>query len=242
MKKSAFKIFTYSMFAASAVVVAGFTTSHSQAPKIIAEPEDELVGAGTEASLVVQANYGEHYQWFRNGAAIPGATKSILSFAKIDIKDAGNYSCNISGGEKTVSTRMASVMVYVRQHAMSTASGASTTPMDGGPITVYASPVLSGGTMGSCPGAYAGYVNFRKTNAQGWGYGPSAVTPHTASDDTGRTDTIVQYTGKNGDIGCDGTSVLVPDPTYSTAYRFTIFFPSNVPTTNYPITLSGFNP
>ena len=147
----------------------------------------------------------------------------------VDIGDVGYYTCNISkdGGE-SVPTRTASLNVF--------------TALAGGPITVYGLPVISGGSQGGCPGAYAGYVNYIKTVSQGWGWAPSTnTTIHTATD-ANRTDTKVQYGGKFGDVGCNQTIVTVPSPTYSPKYRFTIYFPNNVPTNSYPITLVGFDP
>ena len=60
---------------------------------------------------------------------------------------------------------------------------------------------------------------------------------------SGGTDTKVEYLGKLGDRGCSQTTVQTPDPPVSLKYRFTIYFPSELPATNaYPITLVGFNP
>jgi hypothetical protein len=113
-----------------------------------------------------------------------------------------------------------------------------------GPQTIYATPVASGGTQGTCPGTYVGYVNYTKTIAQGWGWVPDTnnTTVFTAADGGGRTDTKVVYLGKSNDGGCDQTSVTIPNPPPSAKYRFTIYFPNNVPTTNYPIVLTGFQP
>ncbi len=111
----------------------------------------------------------------------------------------------------------------------------------GGPQTVWATPVDSGGQSGSCPGPYAGYVTYVNTNAWGWVPDTSnSNTVFTAADGGGRTDTCVVYTGKLLDRGCAQTMVTIPYPPHSTAYRFCIYFPNNVPTTNYPITLNGF--
>lgn len=107
-------------------------------------------------------------------------------------------------------------------------------------VTVYATPVVSSGSIGTCPGAYAGYVSYTKTTAQGWGWAPTN-TVHTATD-TNRTDTKVVFEGKSGDSGCNLTTVTVPHPTTSTKYRFTIYFPNNVPTNSYAIVLDGFSP
>jgi len=113
----------------------------------------------------------------------------------------------------------------------------------GPPITVFGAPVASGGTQGTCPGAYAGYVIYTKTIAQGWGWAPSTnTTTFTAADGGGRTNTKVVYNGKNFDSGCALTNVTIPNPPPSPKYRFAIYFPNNVPTTNYPIILTGFDP
>jgi len=89
---------------------------------------------------------------------------------------------------------------------------------------------------------YAGYVNYIKTISQGWGWAPTTnTTLHTATD-ANRLDTKVQYVGKFGDAGCSQTIVTVPHPTYTPKYRFTIYFPNNVPTNSYAITLVGFDP
>ncbi len=119
--------------------------------------------------------------------------------------------------------------------------GGQLDPDYGGPIIVFGTPILSGGgSGGGCPGNYAGYVNFTKTIAQGWGWAPDPNSTVYTATDNNRSDTNVQYLGKKGDNNCNQTTVTVPYPAYSAVYRFTIYFPDNVPTTNYPITLSGF--
>jgi hypothetical protein len=132
--------------------------------------------------------------------------------------------------------------------ALAVLAGCSTTPsgsikpLGGAPITVFAAPVNSGGTIPGCPGTYAGYVNYTKS-LPAWGWVPSTnTTVFTATDGSGRTDTKTVYLGKNFDTGCAQTPVTVPNPPVSAKYRFTIYFPSNVPSTNYPITLTGFDP
>lgn len=100
--------------------------------------------------------------------------------------------------------------------------------------------VNASGTNGLCPGGYIGYISYTKTTAQGWGWAPTN-TVHTATD-TNRTDTKVEFQGKNGDSGCNQTTVAVPDPTASPKYRFNVYFTSNMPTNSYPLVLTGFSP
>jgi hypothetical protein len=228
------------------ILLAAFTTGESQPPVIVSQPEDQMIRQGADATLAVTANNGDSYQWLRNGVAMPGQTRCSLSLSKVEIKDAGNYSCVVSKGLQSVASRVAALLVYIRPQPLNAAtapSGGVAQPMGSGyPITVYASPVFSAGSAGSCPGPYAGYVIYCKTAQQGWGWTPSNnASIYMAADGGGRSDTSVVYGGEYGDSGCDQTSVAV-HPAFSPAYRFAIYFPDNVPTTNYPITLTGFNP
>jgi hypothetical protein len=201
----------------------------SEFPQLTAQPTDQDIQEGSNTVLTVQATNVDSYQWLRNGVTIDGQTNSSLALENIGTNDAGLYSCNISKGSQVVPTRVAALNVFILS--------------PGGPITVYGTPFPGGGSQGSCPGAYAGYVNYTKTVSQGWGWAPSTgTTTHTASDGTTRTDTKVQYLGKTGDKGCALKSVTAPDPAPSAKYRFTIYFPNNVPTNSYPLVLSGFDP
>jgi hypothetical protein len=197
-------------------------------PQITAQPTDQDVAEGESTTFTVEATNGElGYQWLRDGVAIEGQTNNSLTVGNVGINDVGLYSCNVSKETETVPTRAASLNVSA---------------LSGGEIFLYGTPVRSGGSSGSCPGAYAGYVNYTKSAAQGWGWAPSTNTSvHTATDTT-RSDTKVQYLGKSSDKGCSQTTVSIPNPPYSTKYRFTIYFTNNVPTNAYSITLSGFDP
>jgi hypothetical protein len=218
-----------------AVVVPGLTAwaiddpDQAQFAQIMVQPTDQALPVGTNTVLSVMAGNADGFQWYRNGVAIAGQTNNTLVLQNIGTNDVGLYACAVLNGDQMVPTRAASVTVYV--------------PMASGDFLVYGSPVPSGGSSGSCPGSYAGYVNYTKTISQGWGWVPTAGTSnHTAADGTARTDTKVVYLGKSGDTGCNQTSVTIPDPPYSAKYRFTIYFPSDVPTNSYPIVLTGFDP
>ncbi len=227
---TAFLIGNCSVTAQELTAAADDASVQAEFPVITRQPLDQAILVGSKATFTAQAVNGVvTYQWLRNGVPMEGETNSTLTLEKIAIEDVGYYSCDVSNGEEAVPTRAALLNVY-------------TMSAGGGPITVFGAPVFSSGSQGSCPGAYAGYVNYVKTIAQGWGWAPIAgTTVHTAAD-LNRTDTKVVFVGKNGDMGCNQTSVTVPHPTYSPKYRFAIYFPNNVPTGSYPITLTGFNP
>jgi hypothetical protein len=123
-------------------------------------------------------------------------------------------------------------------------AGCSTTSHSLGttPITVYALPVAGSGTVNPCPGYYVGCANYLPINGA-WGWTPATgATTFTASNGGGCNDVKIQFMGEYGDSGCNLSSVTIPNPPASPSYDFAVYFGSNsVPTTNYPIILTGFN-
>jgi hypothetical protein len=229
MKKQTFRI--YSFAAIVGLLMASSGDLYSQqigVPDTGDGSYDQLVQVGQAATFSVDAALTGSLQWLRNGTAINGQTNSSLIFESAQISDAGYYSCSIANGSDTASTVSAYLEVY------------DITPDD--LVVVFGAPVVSSGSSGTCPGAYIGYVNYIKTPAHGWGWDPSTNTTTYTASDTIRTNTKVEFVGDYGDEGCAQTSVTIPYPTFSPAYRFSIIFTNNVPSTNYPITLSGFNP
>lgn len=195
---------------------------------LAAEPQSQLLEIGSGMTFSVNGALGETFQWLRNGVAIPDQTNDTLTIQHAQISDAGYYSCAIASALNVQASVTVSLMVF------------GLTPL--AQVVVYGTPVLSSGTLGTCPGKYVGYVNYSKTPANGWGWDPITNTTVFTATDNNRSNTKVLYSGDDGDSGCAPTSVTIPNPPYSDAYRFTIYFTNNVPTTNYPITLSGFNP
>ena len=192
------------------------------------ESADQLVQLGDATSFSVNATAGGSYHWLHNGTAIDGQTNSTLTIENTQISDAGFYSCNVANGADIAPTITASLDVYT-----------ITPDFD---VVVYAFPVVYAGSLGTCPGPYTGYVTYTKTPAQGWGWAPSTnTTTYIASDNT-RTNTKVEYVGDYGDNDCHKITVTIPYPAVSPVYRFAIYFTNQVPSTNYPITLTGFNP
>lgn len=225
-------------------------------PQITAQPLDQAVPVGANVVLAVQANNADGYQWLRNGVPLDGQTNSVLVIQNAGINDVGLYSCTVSLGTEAVPTRAASVAVETTADATTvgataastttasalTTSAATASVSPGVPITVFGTPYPGSGSQGSCPGPYVGYVAYTKTVSKGWGWAPiSGATTLKAADGSGRTDTKVEYFGAYGDYGCARTTVTIPYPPSSPVYQFCIYFASNVPTTNYPIVLTGFN-
>ena len=159
---------------------------------------------------------------------LEGQTSGTLNLMNVKLSDVGLYSCRVIKGMETVSTRSATLNML---------DGGG-----GGPITIFGTPLLGSGGQGSdCPGPYVGYVSFTKPALQGWGWAPTVGAPVHSATDPNRTDTHLIYNGRFADFNCGATTVVV-DPVISPKYRFTVVFPSDVPTGIYSIVLTGFNP
>ena len=232
-------------------------------PQITAQPVDQTVPIGSSVTLTVQANNADGYQWLIGGVPAEGQTNDSLTIANAGIDDVEFYSCEVFNGGEMVPTRAASVSVETTTGmsptamtvaaATATAGSALTASIassgavaasspGGGPIVVFGAPYAGGGSKGSCPGPYTGYVGYSKPISQGWGWAPISGARILTATDTNRTNTKVEYVGGYGDSGCAQTTVSIPYPPFSPVYRFTIYFTSNVPTNAYPIVLTGFNP
>ena len=219
--------------AATATTVA--VPTQSEFPMIIYQPEDQMVPFTSNATFTVVAVNADGYQWLFNGNPIDGATSNSLTITNAGISNVGYYSCDVLQAMEGVPTRSASLMVYTN----------SVDPQTGvDPVVVFGLPLLGGCGQGTCPGHYVGYINYTKSNTNGWGWAPDTSNGNTifTAVDTNQSNTKIEYVGAYGDNGCNQTSVTVPNPPMSPVYRFAIFFTNNVPTNAYAITLDGFKP
>ena len=108
----------------------------------------------------------------------------------------------------------------------------------------YTSNVCS--TFNFCPSNYCSYTEYRKWPTNGFGWAPDTnVTVHSATY-TNQPNVVVQFVGKNGDVGCGSPTATTGNPASSRKYRFAIYWPtgSTVPTRTIvcPLTLTGFLP
>ncbi|HEV2331399.1 MAG TPA: immunoglobulin domain-containing protein [Verrucomicrobiae bacterium] len=221
----------------SAGPACGFQLSvpQPQYPLILLQPDDECMPFGSNATFSVTALNANGYQWLFNGNAITNGTNSILVIQNAGIQNVGYYSCDVFKDFESVPTRSASLQVFTNWIDPQTGVD---------PMVVYSFPCPGGGSQGNCPGHFIGYVNYTKPYTNGWGWTPDTTNGNTVftATDANQTNTKIEYVGEWADEGCSQTTVTVPNPPISPAYRFTIYFTNNVPTNAYPITLSGFNP
>jgi hypothetical protein len=187
------------------------------------------------------------FQWqvrgpgLTNFVNIAGATNDTLTFTHVTTNDVAYYRVNVTGSVYTNSTTTsepAQLLVWTTNS----------------PLLVFGSPVVRSGnlpTVGSCSGAFVGFVSFTKGSAWGW---QGSGTRHQAKDVIG-TGTIVVAYGFEDDLLCDRSPLDIhhtPPPPYGvnredSKYQFAIYFttnssPSSVPTDPYSISLIGFNP
>lgn len=86
----------------------------STLPEIATSPTGGNYLSGSPLSLTVIAKGVElTYQWYKNGAAVPGATSATHSIASLALTDAGTYRVRVANGAGSVDSAEAMVTVKV---------------------------------------------------------------------------------------------------------------------------------
>jgi len=82
-------------------------------PLITTQPASQTVLMGSNATFTVVASTGTtlSYAWFFNGLAIPGATNSAFTVAKVQFTNAGPYYVNVINAGGTVKSAIAALNV-----------------------------------------------------------------------------------------------------------------------------------
>lgn len=154
-------------------IAAGFSDNGAlfgqPAPAILEQPQPQTVWAGSPLELGVVATglppLG--YQWFRNGAPLPGATAPVLTLTVPTRRDSGFYSVIITNFAGSVLSSNALVTVIVPERL----TGAAMQP--DGTFTFYAgdadgTPLL--------PSDLAGFIPQTSTNLLNWSPLTNALT------------------------------------------------------------------
>ncbi len=204
-------------------------------PTIVKQPQDQLVKLGQSAKFTVTATPESlkeplSYQWVFKCNLIPGGTNKTLTINNVTTNNVGFYSCAVHKDTVFVMTQPALLMAW------STNS----------PMTVWSTPPPGGSGSGTgCPYPYVGYINYYvpcPPPPLRCGFTTNSDIPKTAQDIT-RTDTKIKFFGtKFGNNGCGTGGSVTVSPLDSSSYKFTVYFPSAVPTDAYPLQLNGFNP
>lgn len=84
------------------------------APSITTQPASLSVASGSDAVFAVDARGTEalSYQWYRDGAALPGANGPVLRITDVSSLNAGSFSVRVSNSAGTADSNAAMLNVY----------------------------------------------------------------------------------------------------------------------------------
>lgn len=104
---------TVNAYDASRTIVSWSFAAQVNAPRITTGPRGRTVAPGGSVTFDVAAEGSGAlaYQWYRNGAAIAGATGESLTLSNLTAADAGDYTVAVSQGAGTTVSRPASLRV-----------------------------------------------------------------------------------------------------------------------------------
>lgn len=89
------------------------SNSRSIKPLIVRQPSSQSVGLGGSVSLTasVRGSRPLRFQWFKDGKAVQGATRPVLTMPSLRIRQVGNYRLRIKNAAGTTFTNTVSVGV-----------------------------------------------------------------------------------------------------------------------------------
>lgn len=108
-------------------------------PRIVTQPANQTVIAGGSVMLVVAATGGGTltYQWYRDGASIPGATATSFALASVRATDAGSYTVVVRNDAGTATSIPATLAVQAGQSTPSPTPGGSAGGGGGAPSQLF---------------------------------------------------------------------------------------------------------
>ena len=164
------------------------TESHNSVITISQQPTISSVCVGDTAYLSIAANHATllHYQWYKGGNRIAGATNDTLVFNVIANSDAGTYYCKITGGTKAVVSSNI-IITPVNIPTVNISNLASAYCLNSSDVNLLATP--TGGTYS--------------------GSGISASVFSASSAGVGSFDVLYTYTAAQGCSNADTVAVTV---------------------------------
>ena len=116
-----------------------FTLTVNQIVRITTQPSNQILDAGSSASLKVAATGTAPltYQWYKNGTAISGATASTLTYSSSTTANSGNYYCMVKnpGSSANSSTASLQIVAVVSTGSAQISWSTPTTRQDGTALT-----------------------------------------------------------------------------------------------------------
>jgi hypothetical protein len=243
------RIFQIAAFIVSLIIVGslcgccGLVKSCLQQVLILTQPASQTAPAGFDVTFSVKAlggppftTNGLTYQWQFNPVQLvatnidanftnlPGATAAILTITNIQAGTNVGFYRVIVSGSTNVTSDPAELQVITFAS----------------PVTVHGTPIASVGNKGTCPGNFAGFVNY--TNS---GYGYIVINSGVAAKgtDSGSQSGVsrVQMLGWYDQNCANAGTSAICNPPKSTYYLFTTYFPSTVPTGDYTLVLDNLH-
>ncbi|HVU33227.1 MAG TPA: glycoside hydrolase family 43 C-terminal domain-containing protein [Opitutaceae bacterium] len=125
-------VLTFTALSSNGVAVWGSRVAAvpvNAAPVITRDPDSQTVLPGQAVTLSVGATAtpAPTYQWFRNGTAISGATRSSYTIASATPTDAGSYTVAVTNGQGTVTSGAAVLTVPSRPAQIAVPDGDGST-------------------------------------------------------------------------------------------------------------------
>ncbi|MBK8563068.1 MAG: immunoglobulin domain-containing protein [Saprospiraceae bacterium] len=123
-----------------------FGSTVGSAPLIVQNPQPMTVCEGSPATLSVSANGVQPliFQWYRNGAAISGASQNVYSIAAATQSNAGSYTCVVTNGAGTTTSQPATLTVNDPALVELEIAASQTAVCQGEPVTFNANPLHGG--------------------------------------------------------------------------------------------------
>lgn len=100
-------------FWANSIQEVGIYAPFTNAPTIVNQPQGTNAFVSYDVLLEVAAAGGTHFQWYKNGGPISGATSNTLEFASAQLGDSGTYSVSVSNLVGSVKSSNAVVNVTI---------------------------------------------------------------------------------------------------------------------------------
>jgi sugar lactone lactonase YvrE len=83
----------------------------SGSPTISSQPQSQTMAAGSTVVFAVTASGAANYQWYSNGAAVAGATNSMLMIQNSSGANAGSYNCMVSNSSGSALSSSATLAI-----------------------------------------------------------------------------------------------------------------------------------
>jgi len=95
------------------VIVQGISGPISKLPYLVSEPRGGIRQVGEQITFAARAagNRPFTYQWFRNGASLPGATNDSFTLTNLHIPNSADYTIKVSNPSGSVTSRVARLSV-----------------------------------------------------------------------------------------------------------------------------------